>query len=119
MSWLTRVRERLPFAPKRETSDNLWIKCPRCQEMVFAQEYEANLSVCPNCEHHGRIGADARLAQLLDEGFELLPAPQVAEEARPAEEAVAPVEAVAAPAEKAAAPAEEAAAPAEEAAATE
>eukprot|EP00505_MAST-04D_sp_SCG-Rhode-Island_P006620 Stramenopile-MAST_4_protein_6620 len=46
-----------------------------------------------------------------------VPAPQVAEEARPAEEAVAPVEAVAAPAEKAAAPAEEAAAPAEEAAA--
>ncbi|QZH74456.1 MAG: acetyl-CoA carboxylase carboxyltransferase subunit beta [Erythrobacter sp.] len=80
MSWLTRVRERLPFGTKRESPDNLWVKCPRCQEMVFAKEYEANLSVCPKCDHHGRIGADARLAQLLDEGYALLPAPKVAED---------------------------------------
>ncbi|WP_271078149.1 acetyl-CoA carboxylase, carboxyltransferase subunit beta [Aurantiacibacter sp. MUD61] len=80
MSWLTRVRERLPFISKRETPDNLWVKCPRCTEMIFAKEYESNLSVCPKCEHHGRIGADARLEQLLDEGFELLPAPEVAED---------------------------------------
>ncbi len=81
MSWLTRVRERLPFGNKRESPDNLWIKCPRCQEMVFRTEYEQNLSVCPHCDHHGRIGADARLDQLLDEGdFELLPPPQVVED---------------------------------------
>lgn len=80
MSWLTRVRERLPFGTKRESPDNLWVKCPRCTEMVFVKEYEANLSVCPKCDHHGRIGADARLAQLLDEGFALLPAPSVAED---------------------------------------
>ncbi|RJY08834.1 acetyl-CoA carboxylase, carboxyltransferase subunit beta [Aurantiacibacter aquimixticola] len=80
MNWLTRVRERLPFVAKRETPDNLWIKCPRCQEMVFVKEYEANCSVCPKCDHHGRIGADARLEQLLDDGFEILPAPKVAED---------------------------------------
>jgi len=80
MSWLTRVRERLPFGAKRETPDNLWVKCPRCQEMVFTQEYEANLSVCTKCDHHGRIGADTRLAQLLDEGYSLLPAPRVTED---------------------------------------
>jgi acetyl-CoA carboxylase carboxyl transferase subunit beta len=80
MSWLTRVRNALPFGNKRETPENLWVKCPRCQEMIFAREFEANLSVCPKCEHHGRIGADARLAQLLDEGFELLPEPEVRED---------------------------------------
>ena len=80
MSWLTRVRNSLPFAKKRETPDNLWVKCPRCQEMLFTREFEANLYVCPKCEHHGRIGADARLEQLLDEGFELLPEPEVAED---------------------------------------
>ena len=80
MSWLTRVRERLPFMSKRETPDNLWVKCPRCQEMVFQKEYEANLYVCPKCEHHGRIGADARLEQLLDAGYSVLPAPQVADD---------------------------------------
>ena len=80
MSWITRVRNALPFSPKRETPDNLWTKCPGCGEMLFTKEYEENLSVCPQCEHHGRIGADARLAQLLDPGFELLPAPKVRED---------------------------------------
>ena len=80
MSWLTRVRNALPFAPKRETPDNLWTKCPGCEEMLFTKEYEENLSVCPRCVHHGRIGADARLAQLLDAGFEVLPAPRVKED---------------------------------------
>ena len=81
MSWLTRVRERLPFGNKRESPDNLWIKCARCQEMVFRTEYEQNMSVCPHCDHHGRIGADTRLSQILDEGsFKLLPAPKVSED---------------------------------------
>lgn len=80
MSWLSRVRSALPFGNKRESPDNLWVKCPSCGEMLFTQEYEANLSVCPRCGHHGRIGADVRLAQLLDEGFKLLPAPKVKED---------------------------------------
>jgi acetyl-CoA carboxylase carboxyl transferase subunit beta len=80
MSWLTRVRNALPFAAKRETPDNLWVKCPKCQEMLFTREYEENLNVCPKCEHHGRIGADARLDQLLDEGFERLAEPEVRED---------------------------------------
>ncbi len=80
MSWLTNVRNSLSRVTKRETPDNLWIKCPSCSEMLFTKEYEENLSVCPRCEHHGRIGADARLAQLLDPGFALLPSPKVAED---------------------------------------
>lgn len=80
MSWLSRVRNSLPFKSKRETPDNLWVKCTHCNEMLFTQEYEANLSVCPRCDHHGRIGADARLAQLLDTGFELLPAIEVTQD---------------------------------------
>jgi acetyl-CoA carboxylase carboxyl transferase subunit beta len=48
--------------------------------MLFTREFEANLYVCPKCENHGRIGADARLGQLLDEGFELLPEPEVQED---------------------------------------
>jgi acetyl-CoA carboxylase carboxyl transferase subunit beta len=80
MSWLTRVRNALPFGTKRETPENLWVKCPRCQEMLFTREFEANLYVCPKCENHGRIGAEARLAQILDEGYELLAEPEVRED---------------------------------------
>lgn len=96
MNWFNRVRNSLPFAAKRSTDENLWVKCPSCQQMVFAQEYHENLDVCPRCEHHGRIGADQRLAQLLDDGFEVLPTPTVHEDPlkfRDFEEIYRPVEA--------------------------
>ena len=80
MSWLTRVRNSLSFIHKRDTPDNLWLKCPSCGEMLFARDYEQNLSVCPHCGHHGRIGANERLGQLLDPGFTVLPAPRVKED---------------------------------------
>lgn len=81
MNWFNRVRNSLGFAQEKKTTErDLWIKCPSCQEMLFVQEYEDNLSVCPKCEHHGRIGADARLALLLDPGFEVLPLPKVTED---------------------------------------
>jgi acetyl-CoA carboxylase carboxyl transferase subunit beta len=80
MSWLNRVRSKIPFLPKRETPDNLWHKCPECDAMVFLKEYEDNLHVCPRCDHHGRIGPRARFDLLLDPGYTILAAPQVAED---------------------------------------
>lgn len=80
MSWITKVRNSLSNLKKRDTPDNLWIKCPSCSEMLFTKEFEENLSVCPRCEHHGRIGADARFAQLLDAGFSVLASPKVEED---------------------------------------
>jgi acetyl-CoA carboxylase carboxyl transferase subunit beta len=77
MSWLNRVRNKIPFLPKRETADNLWHKCPECGAMVFLKEYEENLYVCPRCDHHGRIGPAARFGMLLDPGYSVLPSPSV------------------------------------------
>ena len=80
MSWFNRVRNSLPFVAKRSTDETLWIKCKGCGEMIFASDYADNLYVCPRCEHHGRIGADTRIAMLMDEGFALLPQPEVKED---------------------------------------
>ncbi|MHA6333291.1 acetyl-CoA carboxylase, carboxyltransferase subunit beta [Qipengyuania sp. CAU 1752] len=81
MNWFTRVRSSLPFGSNKRTSDkDLWVKCPSCAEMLFVKEYEDNAKVCPRCDHHGRIGADERLRQLLDEGYEVLPQPEVTED---------------------------------------
>jgi acetyl-CoA carboxylase carboxyl transferase subunit beta len=81
MSWLNRVRNALPFTAKKDTStDTLWLKCPGCAQMVFVKEYEENLSVCPQCNHHGRIGPKARFAQILDPGFTLIPSPKAPED---------------------------------------
>ncbi len=81
MNWLSRVRNAIASVTQKETADNLWHRCPGCAQMVFIKEYEENLSVCPSCEHHGRIGARLRFRQLFDDGqFTLLPAPRVAED---------------------------------------
>lgn len=81
MSWLTRVRQSIASIAKRETPDNLWHKCPSCGQLIFVKEYEENQSVCPKCEHHGRIGPDERFDALFDSGvYVLLPAPQVRED---------------------------------------
>ena len=69
MNWFSRVRNSITSLSKRSTDKDLWVKCPSCQQMVFAQEYEENAFVCPRCDHHGRIGADERLRQLLVERY--------------------------------------------------
>jgi acetyl-CoA carboxylase carboxyl transferase subunit beta len=81
MNWLTRVRNALPFIAKRETTETLWHKCPGCSQMIFIKEYEENLSVCPVCAHHGRIGPKARFEHLFDEGsWTTLPSPSAPED---------------------------------------
>jgi acetyl-CoA carboxylase carboxyl transferase subunit beta len=80
MSWLTRVRNNIPFLPKRETPDNLWHKCRNCDAMIFTKEWEENLFVCPRCEHHDRIGPRQRFAQILDPGYTILPSPPARED---------------------------------------
>ena len=70
MSWLSRVRNALSFVVpnKAETPDNLWHKCKGCGQMVFTRELQENMSVCPICDHHERIGGKARFEQLFDPG---------------------------------------------------
>ncbi len=82
MSWITNVRNALPFVAKRETSDeNLWHKCKGCGQMIFTKELEENLYVCPKCDHHERIGPKERFAQILDEGScNEIPVPRVPED---------------------------------------
>jgi len=68
MSWLNRVRQSIPFIAKRETPDNLWIKCPDTGQMVFHKDVEANDWVIPGSNHHMRLDATQRLKATFDSG---------------------------------------------------
>jgi acetyl-CoA carboxylase carboxyl transferase subunit beta len=71
MNWLKNiVRPKLKrlVGGQKEIPDNLWHKCPSCEEMIFHRDLEQNLRVCPHCGHHMRLGAEARLNILFDEG---------------------------------------------------
>jgi acetyl-CoA carboxylase carboxyl transferase subunit beta len=81
MSWLSKVRNGIPFLPKRQTAETLWHKCSKCGTMVFAKEWEENYSVCPRCNFHDRIGPKKRFEQLFDAAqYEILPTPDVRED---------------------------------------
>ena len=61
---------KLPsFRGRRNTYPaDLWTKCPTCEEMLFNKQLDKQLRVCPNCNHHFRLSAAARLEQLVDAG---------------------------------------------------
>ncbi|MFM9996223.1 MAG: acetyl-CoA carboxylase, carboxyltransferase subunit beta [Phycisphaerales bacterium] len=54
--------------PARKTAipEGLWLRCPTCAQMIYRKQMEANLHVCPECNHHFRIGAAERVRQLTD-----------------------------------------------------
>ncbi|MDR0994271.1 MAG: acetyl-CoA carboxylase, carboxyltransferase subunit beta [Verrucomicrobiota bacterium] len=58
----------LTKARKRDMPDGLWLKCPACNEMIFGEEQEKALRVCPMCGHHFPMSREERLAMLADEG---------------------------------------------------
>ncbi len=81
MNWVTRVRNSIPFIAKRETAETLWHKCKGCNAMIFLKEFEENQSVCPKCDHHGRIGPAERFAALFDDdSYDVLKPPIVGED---------------------------------------
>ncbi|NMJ41294.1 acetyl-CoA carboxylase carboxyltransferase subunit beta [Roseomonas sp. JC162] len=61
---------------KREVPENLWHKCPACEQMIFRRDLEAALHVCPHCGHHMRISAVRRLECTLDPGFSRIELPR-------------------------------------------
>ncbi|MFC1763185.1 acetyl-CoA carboxylase, carboxyltransferase subunit beta [Planctomycetota bacterium] len=54
--------------PRREMPGGLWMKCSRCEHMLYKGSVEKNLNVCPECNHHFRLSAVTRLSYLADEG---------------------------------------------------
>lgn len=69
MGWLNQLPQkikRVVGGDKKTVPEGLWSKCPACQTVLYMKDLADNSEVCPKCSYHNRIGARARLAQLLD-----------------------------------------------------
>jgi acetyl-CoA carboxylase carboxyl transferase subunit beta len=79
MNWMSNVvPPRIRSFLKRETPENLWVKCPESGQLVFHKDIEANLYVIPGSGYHMRFPVKARLASLFDGGaYEELALPEV------------------------------------------
>jgi len=78
MAWFSkkpRIATQEPEVEEKQRSrmEGLWAKCEECNEIVYRQEVEKNLNVCPSCGFHMPWPARARLAAVLDPGsFQVL-----------------------------------------------
>ena len=54
--------------PRREMPDGLWMRCSKCEHMLYKNSVEKNLNVCPECGQHFRIDARTRIQYLVDKG---------------------------------------------------
>ncbi len=82
MNWLTDiVRPKIKKITPKEISDDLWVKCPTCGQMLFSKELKQSLYVCTGCGHNLRLYVNKRLKQLFDDGiFTSLSMPTVKED---------------------------------------
>src|SRR3974390_1499049 len=69
MNWISNVvPPKIRSLLRRDTPENLWVKCPESGQLVFHKDLEANLMVVPGSGYHMPISAKARLLSLFDDG---------------------------------------------------
>jgi len=84
MSWFKREDAEAESGPaldngtdaseKTVRTEGLWVKCQGCRQTIWKADLEANLSVCPKCQHHFKLSARQRIEMLLEPGYELVDA---------------------------------------------
>ena len=73
MAWFKRQdNEIVADAEKTVRTEGLWVKCPDCGKAIFRAELDNNLRICPHCGYHFKMDARARIANLLDPGYQLV-----------------------------------------------
>ncbi|BBU71498.1 acetyl-coenzyme A carboxylase carboxyl transferase subunit beta [Fluviibacter phosphoraccumulans] len=70
MNWVNKLLppkiKRADGQRKSALPEGLWCKCPNCEAVLYTADLDANMQVCPKCNHHHRVKARARLDMLLD-----------------------------------------------------
>ena len=57
-----------PTTKSEGIPEGLWMRCSDCGAMLFRKVVEEAHHVCPECQHHFRVGARVRVDQLVDPG---------------------------------------------------
>jgi acetyl-CoA carboxylase carboxyl transferase subunit beta len=68
MAWFKKEPLASGKEGKSRVPEGLWVKCEDCKEIIYKQDLDRNLNVCPRCQHHYRIGAKVRMDHLVDPG---------------------------------------------------
>ena len=81
MSWFKRILPGVSTQEKKGVPEGVWTKCPSCLSILYQNDLERSLMVCPKCDHHLRIRGRKRLLSFLDaDGIEEIGTSVVAED---------------------------------------
>ena len=72
MNWFKKIlpsRIKTDGNGRRTVPEGVWTKCDDCGAVLYREELDKNLEVCPKCNHHMKIMARSRLESFLDEEF--------------------------------------------------
>src|SRR5580704_3401459 len=74
MAWFKRQDNEIENSSpeKRVRTEGLWVKCEGCDQYIVKADLDNNQQVCPKCGRHHKIDARARVAALLEPGYELV-----------------------------------------------
>ena len=65
-----KMKKREPTAKKIKNKVDIpvgkWIKCDKCQEILYKEDVRKNNSICPNCGAYFRMHINKRLESILD-----------------------------------------------------
>jgi len=61
-------KEKKEIREEPKSSDQLWVKCNSCNEIIYRKVIERNLQVCPKCNYHFQIPARRRIDSVADPG---------------------------------------------------
>jgi acetyl-CoA carboxylase carboxyl transferase subunit beta len=68
MAWFRKDKKPLKAQDRRDLPSDVFDKCPGCSEILYRERLAQNLNVCPTCDHHLKIAAEAYLSILVDSG---------------------------------------------------
>ena len=62
---IDKIKKREPSLKNKNVNIDIpigkWIKCEKCNEIIYKDLLKENLSICPNCGHYFRMHIDKRL----------------------------------------------------------
>lgn len=56
------------YDKKPDIPEGMWIKCPECSKIIYAEDLETSNMICPSCNYIFSLSARKRLENILDEG---------------------------------------------------
>ncbi len=70
MNWFKKIlpsRRKTASNGRHTVPEGVWTKCNDCGAVLYREELDSNLEVCPKCDHHMRISARKRIDSFLDQ----------------------------------------------------